>query len=134
MFHRGGGRAHPRPGRRRSVHARTRSGRAQASRGGARAGSGSLATGTTRAGRVAGWVMTANLRNQRATALPIGDHQEVVVTSESPTFRPAAQLRNLARYSYVLGNLVRKDLKVKYTSSVLGAVWSMLNPLAYLLI
>jgi ABC-2 type transport system permease protein len=31
-----------------------------------------------------------------------------------------------------LGNLVRKELKVKYTASFLGAVWSLLNPVVYL--
>lgn len=29
-------------------------------------------------------------------------------------------------------NLIRKELKVKYTASVLGAVWSLLNPLVFL--
>jgi len=29
-------------------------------------------------------------------------------------------------------NLVRKELKVKYTASVLGAIWSVLNPVVYL--
>ncbi|HSL10245.1 MAG TPA: ABC transporter permease [Actinomycetota bacterium] len=29
-------------------------------------------------------------------------------------------------------NLVRKELKVKYTASVLGAVWSLLNPVIFL--
>lgn len=32
----------------------------------------------------------------------------------------------------ILGNLVRKELKVKYTASALGAVWSLLNPVVYL--
>jgi ABC-2 type transport system permease protein len=32
----------------------------------------------------------------------------------------------------VLLNLVRKELKVKYTGSVLGAVWSLLNPVVFL--
>lgn len=32
----------------------------------------------------------------------------------------------------VLVNLVRKELKVKYTASVLGAVWSLLNPVMFL--
>jgi ABC-2 type transport system permease protein len=31
-----------------------------------------------------------------------------------------------------LWNLVRKELKVKYTASVLGAVWSLLNPIVFL--
>jgi ABC-2 type transport system permease protein len=29
-------------------------------------------------------------------------------------------------------NLVRKELKVKYTASVLGAIWSLLNPVVFL--
>ena len=29
-------------------------------------------------------------------------------------------------------NLVRKELKVKYTASVLGAIWSLLNPMVFL--
>jgi ABC-2 type transport system permease protein len=32
----------------------------------------------------------------------------------------------------VLVNLIRKELKVKYTASVLGAVWSLLNPIVFL--
>jgi ABC-2 type transport system permease protein len=31
-----------------------------------------------------------------------------------------------------LWNLIRKELKVKYTASVLGTVWSLLNPLVFL--
>ena len=31
-------------------------------------------------------------------------------------------------------NLVRKELKVKYTASVLGAVWSLLNPVVFLIV
>ena len=42
------------------------------------------------------------------------------------------RLRELASYREILLNLVRKVLKVKYTSSVLGAVWSLLNPLVFL--
>jgi ABC-2 type transport system permease protein len=32
----------------------------------------------------------------------------------------------------VLANLVRRELKIKYTDSVLGAVWSLLNPVVFL--
>jgi ABC-2 type transport system permease protein len=32
----------------------------------------------------------------------------------------------------LLGNLARKELKVRYKSSVLGVLWSMLNPILYL--
>ena len=34
----------------------------------------------------------------------------------------------------MLVNLVRKELKVKYTASVLGAVWSLLNPVVFLVV
>ena len=34
-----------------------------------------------------------------------------------------------SRYRFLLGNLVQRDLKVKYRRSVLGILWSMLNPL-----
>jgi ABC-2 type transport system permease protein len=42
------------------------------------------------------------------------------------------RLRELVAYREVLVNLVRKELKVKYTASVLGAVWSLLNPVMFL--
>lgn len=40
--------------------------------------------------------------------------------------------RELWGYREILLNLVRKELKVKYTASVLGAVWSLLNPIVFL--
>ena len=43
-----------------------------------------------------------------------------------------ARVRELWSYREILANLVRKELKVKYTASVLGAVWSLLNPLVFL--
>jgi ABC-2 type transport system permease protein len=45
-----------------------------------------------------------------------------------------ARLRELAGYREILWNLVRKELKVKYTASVLGAVWSLLNPIVFLIV
>src|SRR3990170_8081789 len=58
--------------------------------------------------------------------------QATVRTSESPRLRPLSRLRDVYGYREILANLVRKELKVKYTKSVLGAVWSMLNPILYL--
>jgi ABC-2 type transport system permease protein len=43
-----------------------------------------------------------------------------------------ARVRTLFGQRGVLANLVRKELKVKYAASVLGAVWSLLNPVAFL--
>lgn len=53
-------------------------------------------------------------------------------TSESPRLRVGPRLRELLANREVLVNLIRKELKVKYTASVLGAVWSLLNPVVFL--
>ena len=58
--------------------------------------------------------------------------QTVERTSESPHLRVGERLRVLIAHREILSNLVRKELKVKYVASVLGAVWSLLNPLVYL--
>jgi ABC-2 type transport system permease protein len=58
--------------------------------------------------------------------------QTVERTSESPHLRVGERLRVLAAHREILANLVRKELKVKYAASMLGAVWSLLNPLVYL--
>jgi ABC-2 type transport system permease protein len=58
--------------------------------------------------------------------------QTVERTSEPPRLRVGRRLRVLLSHREILLNLVRKELKVKYTASVLGAVWSLLNPLVYL--
>ena len=57
---------------------------------------------------------------------------EAVRTSEPPHLHLWRRLKELIGYREILGNLIRKELKVKYTSSVLGAAWSMLNPILYL--
>ena len=37
-------------------------------------------------------------------------------------------------YRELLGNLIRKELKVKYKNSALGFLWSLLNPMLYLVV
>jgi ABC-2 type transport system permease protein len=56
----------------------------------------------------------------------------VVRTSEPPRLRLRHRVAELWSYREVLLNLVRKELKVKYTGSVLGAIWSLLNPVVFL--
>jgi ABC-2 type transport system permease protein len=51
-----------------------------------------------------------------------------------PQTRVSVRLRDLITYRELLVNLVRKELRVKYKNSVLGFVWSMLNPALYLVI
>jgi ABC-2 type transport system permease protein len=65
--------------------------------------------------------------SQDATAAEVAIH-----TSEPPKLRPLRRLRELWGVREILGNLIRKEVKVKYTSSVLGALWSLLNPVLYL--
>ena len=47
---------------------------------------------------------------------------------------PFQRVGHLWQYRELIGNLTRKELKVKYKNSVLGFVWSLLNPLMYLLV
>jgi len=42
--------------------------------------------------------------------------------------------KNLYRYQYLLLDLIGRDLKVKYRRSVLGLLWSILNPLLMMLV
>ena len=55
-------------------------------------------------------------------------------TSESPHLRVGERLRELVREREILLNLIRKELKVKYAASVLGAAWSLLNPVVFLVV
>ena len=57
---------------------------------------------------------------------------ELVERSRRPG--PIQRMRNVWEYRELLRNLVRVQLKVKYKNSVLGFVWSLLNPLLYLVI
>ena len=43
-------------------------------------------------------------------------------------------IAELFRYRYLLFNLVRRDLKVKYRYSILGILWSLLSPLMMMLV
>lgn len=40
-----------------------------------------------------------------------------------------AYAKDFWRYRYLLQNLIGRDFKLKYRRSVLGVVWSVLNPL-----
>lgn len=64
----------------------------------------------------------------------MAEAEVLVRTSEPPRMKVAERLRELFAHREVLVNLTRKELKVKYKSSALGILWSMLNPLLYLVI
>lgn len=38
-------------------------------------------------------------------------------------------IQTFLKYRYLLGNLIERDIKVKYRRSILGILWSVLNPL-----
>ena len=52
----------------------------------------------------------------------------------TPRRRVGEHFRDIWRYRELLVGMVRKELKVKYKNSVLGFVWSLLNPLLYLVV
>jgi ABC-2 type transport system permease protein len=52
----------------------------------------------------------------------------------TPRGHLGTRVRDIFRYRELLVNLVRKDLKVRYKSSVLGFLWSLLNPAMLLLV
>ncbi len=64
-------------------------------------------------------------------ATPAVSHP-VVRTSEPSRLGLRARLRDLWAWRELLGNLIRREIKAKYKTSVLGAAWSMLNPMLYL--
>lgn len=52
-------------------------------------------------------------------------------------YRPGGPVRRLAdvyRHRQLLGNLTRREVKVRHKNSVLGVAWNLMNPLLYLTI
>lgn len=43
-------------------------------------------------------------------------------------------IRNLKKYKYLLYELIKKDIKLKYRSSVLGVLWTLLEPLLTMIV
>lgn len=45
-----------------------------------------------------------------------------------------AYVETFQKYRYLLANLISRDLKIKYRRSVLGVLWSLLNPILMMLL
>jgi ABC-type polysaccharide/polyol phosphate export permease len=62
----------------------------------------------------------------------------LTIAAETPDSQPSAsvlaRLRELLRYRDLIRNLVVSEVKTRYKNSVLGFVWSLLNPLAMMLV
>ncbi len=43
-------------------------------------------------------------------------------------------VHNLLKYKHLIGELVSRDIKVKYKNSILGLLWSVLNPLLTMIV
>jgi lipopolysaccharide transport system permease protein len=43
-------------------------------------------------------------------------------------------LLNFTKYKYLLGELIKRDIKIKYRRSVIGIFWSFLNPLLTMIV
>lgn len=65
-----------------------------------------------------------------SAALPVTELRNRARTR--PTF--TGELRSLREFSHLVRNLVYRDLTVRYKRSVLGFLWTMLNPLLLMLI
>lgn len=78
--------------------------------------------------------------------MAIATETSVEPPTESPTSAPVrskqsarspsvfARLRELIRYRDLIRNLVVSEIKTRYKNSILGFVWSLLNPLAMMLV
>ncbi len=68
-------------------------------------------------------------------ATPVGDLPLEVVSVQAKVFGGFwSTVRDIWSYRELLGQLVRKELKVKYKDSVLGFMWTLLRPLLQLLV
>jgi ABC-type polysaccharide/polyol phosphate export permease len=57
-----------------------------------------------------------------------------VIDSNVGWFSWRKSLVESVRYRYLLQHLVKRDVKVRYRNSVLGVIWSLLNPLLMMLV
>lgn len=72
---------------------------------------------------------TATSTDIRIEALPAPSYD-----TAAPRLPFLHELRELYEYRYLLGNLVSRDLKVRYKRSVLGFLWAMVNPLLTMIV
>ena len=64
----------------------------------------------------------------------LATHSKPVYDSASYRVSAISELRELGKYRYLIGQLIRRDILTRYKRSVLGVAWTMLNPLGTMLI
>lgn len=77
--------------------------------------------------------MTTKLE-QRPEMFPEGRPDISLIDSSVSWHNWSKTIKEVIRYRYLLQNLVKRDLKVRYRNSVLGILWSLLNPLFMMLV
>lgn len=68
-----------------------------------------------------------------STQLPSKSIEQPVFDSDI-AYTTQQKLRELVHYRYLLRSLVARDLKARYRNSILGVLWSFLNPLLMMLV
>ena len=64
---------------------------------------------------------------------PVEESKRNITTNE-PHLQLGTKLKELFQYRYLLQNLIIRDLKVRYKNSLLGVLWSLLNPMLMMLV
>ncbi len=60
--------------------------------------------------------------------------REYLIDSDISWSNWRIHIGEIIKYRYLLTNLIRRDLKVKYRDSILGVLWSLLSPLLMMLV
>lgn len=78
--------------------------------------------------------MTRTSDHDRAAATRLPDGLQPIVPPKGPFRGPAHAIAGVWKRRDLLGLLVRREIKSRYKNSALGAIWSLIRPLALLLI
>ena len=64
----------------------------------------------------------------------LASNSKPVYDSANNRVSAISELKELGKYRYLLGQLIRRDILTRYKRSALGVAWTMLNPLGTMLI
>ncbi len=80
--------------------------------------------------------MTAEVESKREGKIARNDPQQpiYIYDADQSSWNLRQKFEELVKYRYLTRNLVIRDLKARYKNSVLGILWSLLNPLAMMIV